>query len=123
MIESSVYEIVSANSYFFCADTPLGSLVHLFVELLLNGIYPALWKPLDDVEIVNNNVYARMIDVNGASIRKDGVGNIRFEAEFDADRFGNDAFAGMYVAVLHDYKEFQAAYPSMWNFVKELLKK
>lgn len=33
---------------------------------------------------VTENIYAHMIDVNGASIRKDGVGNIRFEAEIDA---------------------------------------
>ena len=34
---------------------------------------------------VTNIIYDHIIDVNGASIRKDGVGNIRFEAEIDAN--------------------------------------
>ena len=34
--------------------------------------------------IIEDNIYAHMIDVNGASIRKDGVGNIRFEAAIDS---------------------------------------
>ncbi len=36
------------------------------------------------VDITDNSVYAHMIDVNGASIKKDGEGNIRFEAEIDS---------------------------------------
>lgn len=33
------------------------------------------------VNVINNTSYTKMANVNGASIRKDGVGNIRFEAE------------------------------------------
>ena len=61
-------------------------------------------------------------DVTGsASLGEYGFGHQNYEMEFNADRFGNDAFAGMYVAVLHDYKEFQTAYPAMWNFIESLL--
>ena len=42
-----------------------------------------LIKDLDDVEVVNNNIYTSMIKVNGSSIKKDGAGEIRFEAEID----------------------------------------
>lgn len=34
---------------------------------------------------VTKNIYSHMINVNGASIKKDGAGEIRFEAEIDAD--------------------------------------
>lgn len=36
------------------------------------------------VDITDNSVYAHMIDVNGASIKKDGAGEIRFEAQLDS---------------------------------------
>lgn len=42
----------------------------------------AIENPLT-VDITNNNVYEHILDVNGASIKKDEEGNIRFEAQLD----------------------------------------
>jgi|GEM_PF-6595083 len=52
-----------------------------------------------------------------------GFGHDNYLDEVGAGRFGNDAFAGIYVAVTHGYEEFKKTYPHTWKYMENLLKK
>ena len=52
-----------------------------------------------------------------------GFGHDNYLDEVGAGRFGNDAFAGIYVAVTHGYEEFKKTYPHTWEYMENLLKK
>ena len=52
-----------------------------------------------------------------------GFGHDQYEKELIADRFGNDSFAGMYVAVVRGYPEYREKFPNTWRYIEALLKK
>lgn len=63
-------------------------------------------------------------DVSGSiSGGEYGFGHNNYLEEIAEDRFGNDAFACMYSAVIHGYKEYQDAYPELWKFISKYLSK
>ena len=81
-------------------------------------------KTLDDLTANEEQRIVSFFDVAGSITGgKYGFGHTNYLEEIGAGRFGNDAFACMYSAVIHDYKEYQTAYPYLWNFISKHIKK
>ena len=80
-------------------------------------------KAYDDLNAAEQHRIISFFDVAGsASMGSYGFGHTNYSEELHEDRFGNDAFANMYSAVVNNQLEFKQTYPNLWKFVEGYLK-
>lgn len=82
-------------------------------------------KKYDDLSCAEQHRIVSFFDVAGSATSGEyGFGHdlINYQMEFDAGRFGNDAFANIYAAIMNSQLEFKEAYPNLWNLVENYLK-
>ena len=80
-------------------------------------------KSFDDLDINQQHRITSFFDVAGSATGGEyGFGHENYLDEISAGRFGNDAFAGVYVAVLNGYQEYKEAYPALWKLLRGLYK-
>lgn len=81
-------------------------------------------KDYDDLKKSEQHRIESFFDIAGsATAGIYGFGHFltEYDLEMSKGRFGNDAFACMYSAVINNQEEFKETYPNLWNFVEDII--